>query len=121
MAVRPPQFTAIPNIPQQGLTDWQFSTLNAMKQNLELLIGARGNSATSAAAITRGSITVVDAPAQTMQRVTAEGSGFTISGVTVPSLEDYGKLVNNVQQLANDVATLRNTVNALTSQLRGRP
>jgi hypothetical protein len=54
-----------------------------------------------------------------MQRVTAEGTGFTISGVTVPSLEDYGKLIANVQQLANDVATLRNTVNALINQLKG--
>jgi len=119
MAVRPPRFTAIPNIPQQGLTDWQFQTLNAMKENLELLIGVRGNSAVSAAAITRGAITVSDAPTQTMQRVTAEGTGFTISGVTVPSLEDYGRLVTNVQQLANDVATLRNTVNALINQLKG--
>jgi len=119
MAVRPPRFSAIPAIPQQGLMDWQFVTLNAMKENLELLIGARGNSAVSAAAITRGSVTVADAPTQTMQRVTAEGTGFTISGVTVPSLEDYGKLVTNVQQLANDVATLRNTVNALINQLKG--
>ena len=54
MAVRPPRFTAIPNIPQQGLTDWQFVTLNAMKENLELLIGARGNSAVSAAAFLAG-------------------------------------------------------------------
>jgi len=119
MAVRPPRFTAIPNIPQQGLTDWQFVTLNAMKENLELLTGARGNSAVSATAITRGSVTVQDAPAQSMQRVTAEGVGFTISGVTVPSLDDYVKLITNVQQIANDVAALRNTVNALLNQLKG--
>lgn len=119
MAVRLPGFTAIPNIPQQGLTDWQYVTLNAMKENLELLTGARGNSAVSAAAITRGTITVAGAPTQTMQRVTAEGTGFTISGVAVPSLEDYGKLVANVQQLANDVGVLRSTVNALVNQLKG--
>jgi hypothetical protein len=119
MAVRPPRFTAIPNIPQQGLTDWQFVTLNAMKENIELLTGARGNSAVSATAITRGSVTVQGAPAQSMQRVTAEGVGFTISGVTVPSLDDYVKLITNVQQLANDVAALRNTVNALLNQLKG--
>jgi hypothetical protein len=119
MAVRPPRFTAIPNIPQQGLTDWQFVTLNAMKENIELLTGARGNSAVSATAITRGSVTVQDAPAQSMQRVTAEGVGFTISGVTVPSLDDYVKLITNVQQIANDVAALRNTVNALLNQLKG--
>lgn len=119
MGSRSPRFTAIPTIPQQGLTDWQFQTLNAMKENIELLTGARGANATPVSAITRGSITVQAAPAQNMQRVTAEGTGFTISGVTVPSLEDYGKLIANVQQLANDVATLRNVVNALINQLKG--
>ena len=116
MTVRTPRFTALPNIPQQGLTDWQFTTLNAMKENIELLTGARG---TATAAVTRGSVTVQNAPTQNMQRVTADGSGFTISGVTVPSLDDYTKLVTNVQQLANDVAALRNTVNALLNQLKG--
>lgn len=117
MATRPPRFSAIPNIPQQGLTDWQFVTLNAMKENLDLLTGARGS--VTGTAITKGNITVVDAPAQTMQRVTAEGTGYTISGVTVPSLDDYGKLVTNVQQLANDVAALRTTLNTLVNQLKG--
>jgi hypothetical protein len=87
-----------------------------MKENIELLTGARG---VSASAITRGSVAVSPAPAQTMQRITAEGAGFTISGVTVPSLDDYVKLATNVQQVANDVATLRNTVNALITQLKG--
>lgn len=117
MATRPPRFSAIPNIPQQGLTDWQFVTLNAMKENLDLLTGARGS--ITGTAITKGSVTVVDAPTQTMQRVTAEGTGYTISGVTVPSIDDYAKLVLNVQQLANDVAALRTTLNTLINQLKG--
>jgi hypothetical protein len=119
MAVRAPRFTAIPAIPQQGLSDWQYLTLNAMKENVELLIGARGSNASGAVAITRGSVTVAPAPEQTMQQVTAEGAGYTISNVTVPSLDDYVRLVTNVQQIANDVATLRNTVNALINQLKG--
>lgn len=117
MATRAARFTAIPNIPLQGLTDWQFQTLNAMKENLELLMGARGSA--SAAAVTRGSVTVTAAPTQSMVRVTAEGVGYTISGVSVPSLDDYSKLITNVQQLANDVAALRNTVNTLITQLKG--
>jgi hypothetical protein len=119
MATRPPRFTPIPNIPQSGLTDWQYGTLNAMKENLELLTGARGNSSVSAAAITKGTVTVADAPTQTMQRVTAQGAGYTISGVTVPSLDDYIKAVTDLQQLANDVAALRNTLNVLINQLKG--
>ena len=117
MATRSARFVAIPNVPLQGLTDWQFQTLTAMKENLELLTGARGGTATSA--VTRGSLTVTSAPAQNMVRVTADGSGYTISGVTVPSLDDYTKLISNVQQLANDVAALRNTVNTLIAQLKG--
>ena len=118
MATRGPRFTAIPSIPQGGLTDWQFNTLTAMKENLELLIGARGSD-NSVRAVTGGQITVSNPVSQTMTRVTAVGTGFTISGVTVPSLDDYSKLVLDVQQLANDVANLRTTVNTLINQLKG--
>ncbi len=118
MATRGPRFTAIPNIPQSGLTDWQANTLNAMTENLELLIGARGDG-NSARAVIGGQVTVAHPPAQPLRPVTAQGPGSTISGVTVPSLEDYGKLVTDVQQLANDVANLRATVNVLINQLKG--
>jgi hypothetical protein len=87
-----------------------------MKENIELLIGARGS---SSAALIRGTITAAAPPAQTMQRVSATGTGYTISGVTVPSLDDYTKLLDNVQQVANDVAALRNTLNTLIAQLKG--
>jgi len=117
MATRGAKFSAIPNIPQQGLSDWQFQTLNAMKENLDMLTGARGP---ALSALTRGAVTVSAPATQTMQRVTAAGTGFTISGVTVPSLDDYAKLLENVQQVANDVAALRNTVNALLVQLKGQ-
>lgn len=118
MAVRGPRFTAIPSIPQSGLTDWQFNTMNAMKENLELLIGARGSD-TSIRAILSGQVTVSNPPAQTMRQVTAQGAGFTISGVTVPSLDDYSRLLSDVQQLANDVTNLQATVNVLINQLKG--
>jgi hypothetical protein len=54
-----------------------------------------------------------------MQRVTAEGKGYTISGNNVADLDDYAKLVVNVQELANDVAYLRNVLNGLIAQLKG--
>lgn len=117
MANRPSRFVAIPDIPQ-GLTTWQFTTLNAMKENLELLMGVRGSDGSNRA-IASGQITVAGVPAQTMSRVTAGGAGFTISNVTVPSLDDYAKLILDVQQLANDVANVRATLNALIGQLRG--
>lgn len=118
MASRGPQFTAIPNIPQGGLTDWQFNTMTAMKENLELLMGARG-AGQSVKAVLSGQVTVPNPANQTMTRVSATGAGFTIGGSTVPSLDDYSKLVSDVQQLANDVASLRATVNTLINQLKG--
>jgi len=113
------RFTSIPAIPQSGLSDWQFNALNSMKEDIELLVGSRGEPDGLSRAVTKGMIGVEGAPPQTMTRVTAEGAGYTISGVTVPSLDDYAKLVGNVQELANDVSNLRTVLNALISQLRG--
>jgi hypothetical protein len=113
------RFTAIPNIPAADVPYWQSQTLNAMKQNVELLTGIGGELDGASRAITKGSVTVSNTPAQTMTQVTARGTGFTISEQSVASLEDYGKLISNVQSLANDVATLRNYVNTLITQLRG--
>jgi hypothetical protein len=118
MATRGPRFASIPSIPQSGLSDWQFNTLNAMKENLELLMGARGSD-NSIRAVVAGQITVDNPPTQAMQRVSAQGVGFTIGSATVPSLDDYTKLVSDVQQLANDVANLRTVVNVLVNQLKG--
>jgi len=113
------RFTAIPNVPQSGVDFWQVQTLTAMKENLELLSGTSGELGGASRAIIKGDVTVTPAPPQTMTRVTAVGQGFTISGVQVVSLDDYVKLITDVQQLANDVAQLRATVNVLIDQLRG--
>lgn len=113
------RFSPIPNVPQSGVDFWQVQTLSAIKENVELLSGTSGELDGASRAITKGDIGVTAAPPQTMTQVTATGTGFTISGVQVPSLDDYTKLVTNVQQLANDVASLRATVNALLNQLRG--
>lgn len=118
MARRPVQFTPMPAVPQQGLNDLQFAILNSLKENVELLIGARGENGLSRRAVTTGDITVSNPPTQQLQRVTAQGVGFTISGVNVPGLEDYVKLISDVQTLANDVANLRQVVDILVSQLK---
>lgn len=119
MARLQPRYAAIPDIPAGGLTNWQAQTLAALKENVELLAGIRGEKDGASKAVLKAQVTVGSPPAQTMQRVTATGAGFTISGVNVPSLDDYNNLLINVQQLANDVAALRNTVNTLIQQLKG--
>lgn len=113
------RFTAVPSVPTGNMTEWQGQILRALKENVELLAGIRGEADSQSQAITKGQIGVKSTSAPTFSRVSATGKGYTISGQNVPDLDDYGKLINDVQLLANDVATLRNTVNALIAQLKG--
>lgn len=112
------RFTGIPSLPQIGVEEWQYRVLTAMKQNIELLIGTRGEQDLSSRALLKSSVAITSAPEPSIRSVSAVGSGFTISGAQVPSLADYQALVRDVQLLVNDVAALRATVNTLISQLR---
>jgi hypothetical protein len=113
------RFTAISQIPQTDVPPWQYIILSSLKENVELLTGTRGEVDGSSRAVTKGGIAVTGAPTQTMQQVTAQGAGFSVGSGAVPTLSDYALLVGNVQSLANDVASLRATLNALITQLRG--
>jgi hypothetical protein len=109
-------YASIPAVPQQGVSDWQFQYMNTVKQNLELLTSQRGD--TGFQAILKGQIGVFPADQLTMTQVTAVGTGFTISGSDVAGLEDYSKLLIDVQKLANDVGYLREVLNTLIAQLK---
>lgn len=113
------RFSAIPPIPLQATSSWEYNTLNSIKENVELLTGTRGEQDGASRALTKSSITVNYPPAQTMTQVTAQGTAVSIEGAVVPDITDYYELIKNVQQLANDVAGLRNTLNTLIAQLRG--
>jgi hypothetical protein len=113
------RFTAIPNPPQSDISPWQYSMLNSMKENIELLAGLRGEKDGASQAILKSSVTIRAVPNQQMTRVSAQGAGVVISGSSVPTLSDYVSLVRDVQTLAQDVASLRSTVETLISQLRG--
>jgi hypothetical protein len=101
------------------MSGWQYYMLNALKENVELLTGARGEKDNASRAITKAAVTVTQAPAQTMRQVTAQGAAVNLDGAVVPAMDDYIELLKNVQALANDVATLRATLNTLIGQLRG--
>ncbi len=113
------KFSSIPAVPNQNISEWQAAVLNALKENVELLTGYRGAGAASNAAVIKGNIRVNPAGTPSFSRVTATGQGYTISGQNVAALDDFGKLINDVQLLANDVATLRAVVNTLIAQLKG--
>lgn len=118
MATRTPGFVAVPTIPQVGIDPWQYYFLNSIKENIELLTGQRGDLGAGSRAVAKSQISVNAAPEQKMTRITAEGAGISVSGAQVPSLDDYAKLLSNVQELANDVAALRGTLNLLISQIK---
>ncbi len=111
------RFTGIPSLPQSGLDDAQYRLLSALKENVELLVGSRGERDLASKAVTVGALSTSAAPAG-ITNLSARGAGFTISGQTVPSLADYTVLLRDVQTLINDVNTLRGTLNTLLAELK---
>lgn len=114
MSTRGSSFAAVPNIMQTGMSPAQYILLNALKENVELLIGSRGD---ATRAVIRGQVTVRTVDTRSTN-ISAQGSGVNVSGTAVPSLEDYRKLLNDVKQLNQDIELLRSTLNLLISQIR---
>lgn len=118
------RFTSVPAVPQGGFTDYQTVLIGAVKENIELLTGLRGEDDVVSKAITQGQVTVNQMGQQKMQQVTAKGDGstITISGTAydLANLSDVRKLIVDVQTLAGDVAEMRATLNFLIKQMRGR-
>ena len=112
------RFTGIPDVPQGGANDAQNRVLEAIKQNVELLAGIRGEADGASAAILKSQVAVKAVPPPVFQGSTAQGGGFTIANVQVPSITDHVALIRDVQALAQDVASLRSVVAALITQLR---
>ena len=115
----PTRFTAIPPVPLVGSEPWQVQLLNAMKENIELLTGTRGEVDFASAALTRAALTVTVPPEQTMTQISAQGNGVSINNTAVPAFEDYTQTLVDLQKLANDVAAVRATLEVLILQLRG--
>jgi hypothetical protein len=109
-------YAPLPAVPQVGIPEWQFQFLNGVKQNIEVLTAQRGD--TGFQALIARQVGVRPMGDLNLKQVTATGAGFTISGVQVAGLEDYSKLVVDVQTLIGDVAYIKDVLNALITQLR---
>jgi hypothetical protein len=109
-----PRFQGIPAIPNEKLPQWQYDVLSAMKENNEILMGQRG----PGRAVTNDTIGVQPQAFQLMTQISARGDNYLVSGVYVPALSDYVKLLNDVQQLALDVAKIQDAFNTLLQNLR---
>ena len=113
------RFTGIPALPEANVDEWQSVIIGALKQNVELLTGTRGESDGASRALLRSDVTVPTIGQPRLVALSARGTGLRISGANVPALVDYVNLIRDVQALAADVADLRNTLNTLISQTRG--
>lgn len=108
------QFQGIPPIPNDRIPQWQHDLLSAFKENLEILIGQRG----PGRAVTSDSVRVVPANWQRMTNVSARGEFTTNAATGVPTIHDYVRLLNDVQQLASDVARIQDALNTLLQDMR---
>ena len=98
------RYSGIPAVPTTGVDEWQVRMLSAIKENVELLAGIRGENDLASKAITKAQVSNLAEPVgQNMTNVSAAGAGvnvltsFSISGnvvtitgqASVPVLEDY--------------------------------
>ena len=111
------RFSGIPAVPLEVLDPQTARVLSALKENVELLTNQRNETDGASVAVTAGNITV-SIVSGTYQGLTARAVGADISGVGVPLLSDYVKLLQDVQTLAYDIATVRTALNNLIAQLR---
>lgn len=109
-----PQFQGIPAIPNERLPQWQYDLLAALKENIEILMGVRG----PGRALTNDAVGVAPSDFQTMRQLSARGDYVTVGSYGVPVIEDYVKLLNDVQQLATDVSKIQDALNALLQSMR---
>lgn len=108
-------FAALPAVPQSGLNPWQFSFLNAAKQNIEELTG---QGTATFRAIVAGQVTVATLSDMLTQPVSVSGEALDVSGTLVPLAEDFASLVTTVQYLIADMNETRSQLNALIEQLK---
>lgn len=114
------RFVGTPEIPDAALLDWQAVLFSAIKENVDLLTGTRGEADLASRAVVRGDLTVAPVGQQDMITVSAKGQGFTISGSDVASLADFARLIADVQNLANDLYATRQALDLLIQNLKGR-
>lgn len=136
------RFSGIPSLPQSGVEEWNLRTLSALKQNVELLTGARGETDLASKAIIRSQVTVNPPPVPALTSVSQLAINPNISGLTavnvtpvasgtpvivadagwttfLGSLQSGGYAsAQDVQRLASDVAQLRAILNVLIAQLK---
>lgn len=127
------RFAGIPEIPTEGLTDWQVFILAALKENVELLTGSRNESDNASMAVTKGQITSQGLPPATIQQVSGIARGtVAVPGLTGNSAQDIANvraalqaslqiiraLATDVQILIDDNLDMRDELNRLIAEIK---
>lgn len=123
------RFTPIPAPPVFGAQEWEVRTLNAMKQNIDLLTGLRNEADLSSKAILTSTFGLSVSDAKVLDSI-APSSSYTLStGTSVNNLgQVFGVLINDAQLdkllsairggvAATDLDTLRQDIAALRTSL----
>jgi hypothetical protein len=116
-----PRFTGVPTVPTSGLPELQANLFGALKENVELLIGSRGETDFASRALLIGDVSAKQVGTQVLgsvQNISPEG--FTISSQDVASLAAFRGLKTDVQELANDLFRTRRALDLLIENFGGR-
>ena len=106
------RFTGVPVVPTSGLPELQANLFSALKENVELLTGARGESDAASKALVRSDIEVKRVGAQVMGSVQhISPDGYTGA---------FRALQQDVQALANDLYYTRQALDLLIANFGGR-
>jgi hypothetical protein len=113
-------FASMPDPPVAHVTVSELNFFAAVKHNLDMLTGAKGDAPTP---VFRGTIKARLVTPVNLTAVSAQGSGLRIPNgpnafLEVPTLEDYRKLVQDVARLKADVDAVRESYNSLLTQMK---
>lgn len=83
-------FYPIPAIPTSGVEDWKVRTLGALKQNVELLVGTRGEADNASRAVLRSAISLPELSEMNFTGATSincpGGQSYRLGYVTVSGI-----------------------------------
>ena len=112
------RYVATPEVPSTEIVA-QSILLSAFKENVELLTGTRGESDFASMAIVRGDLTVNQVGQQEMINVNRSSVVEPANTAAAASAATINDLRNDVQVLANDLFTTRQTLDLLIRNLTG--
>lgn len=100
-------FYPIPAIPTSGVEDWKVRTIGALKQNVELLTGTRGEADNASRAVLQSAVTLTEVPEMNFTSSNSIGcpgvGAFKIGYVTI-SGTNFGRNIVYYDQANVDIA-----------------